>query len=90
MKDGKASVKQDLLSVLLTTPNEDGSFMSVDDIKDNILLMLFAGHDTSSITLALVLKYLYLHPEFLKEVIQGVHFRHKWPPFHISCLETEV
>lgn len=84
LKSGKASVSEDLLSVLLTTPNENGTFMSVDDIKDNILLMLFAGHDTSSITMALVLKYLYLHPEFLKEVIQGSHFTHKWPPFHVS------
>lgn len=70
LKDGKVSGTQDMLSVLLTTPNEDGILMSEDDIKDNIVLMVFAGHDTSSITMALVLKYLFLNPECLEQVVQ--------------------
>jgi len=32
--------------------------------------MLFAGHETSSSTMAVALKYLYLNPECLKKVIQ--------------------
>jgi len=71
LDDGKASAHQDLLSVLLTTPYENGSFMTEEEIKDNIILMLFGGHDTSSSTLAHVLKYLFLNPQCWKEVIQG-------------------
>jgi len=71
LEHGKASAHQDLLSVLLTTSYENGSFMSEDEIKDNIVLMLFAGHDTSSTALAQVFKYLFLNPQCLKEVIQG-------------------
>lgn len=46
--------------------------MSDDAIKDNINNLVFAGHDTSSCTLAIVLKYLHLNPECLEKVIQGV------------------
>ena len=48
--------------------------MSDDAVKDNMNLMLFAGHDTSSTTMSMVLKYLYLNPECLTEVIQGAPF----------------
>jgi len=68
LRDGKNT--RDLLSMLLTSPLENENYMSMEDIKDNIVLMVFAGHDTSSITLALTLKYLYLNPHCLKEVIQ--------------------
>nr|PNR43492.1 hypothetical protein PHYPA_015873 [Physcomitrium patens] len=60
----------DLLNVMLTVPYENDSFMTDDAIKDNILLMMTASHDTSSTTIAFVLKYLYLNPECLKEVIR--------------------
>lgn len=56
---------------MLTVPYENDSFMTDDAIKDNILLMMTASHDTSSTTIAFVLKYLYLNPECLKEVIRG-------------------
>lgn len=71
LKEGKADSGKDLLAMMLTTPDGDGVLMSDDAIKDNINLMVFAGHDTSSTTLAVVLKYLHLNPECLKKVIQG-------------------
>lgn len=71
LQEGKATPQKDLLAVMLTTPDEEGVVMSDDEIKDNTNLMLFAGHDTSSITLAVVLKYLSLNSECLAKVVQG-------------------
>ncbi|XP_024362776.1 cytochrome P450 716B1 [Physcomitrium patens] len=70
MKEGRVPPQQDLMSVLLNTLNEDGTPMSDDQIKDNMLLFVFAGHDTSSSALAGLLKYLSLNPECLKKVLE--------------------
>ncbi|ERN13706.1 cytochrome P450 716B1 [Amborella trichopoda] len=71
LKDGRATPKQDLLSYLLTTADDRGGYMSDTEVVDNILLLLFGGHDTSSSTLLMVLKYLaeepYCYNEILKE-----------------------
>ncbi|KAG0563656.1 hypothetical protein M758_8G047100 [Ceratodon purpureus] len=70
LEQGKASSKKDLLTMMLTTPNEDGIMLNDDQMKDNVNNMLFAGHETSSSTMAVALKYLYLNPECLKKVLQ--------------------
>ncbi|RWR75736.1 beta-amyrin 28-oxidase-like protein [Cinnamomum micranthum f. kanehirae] len=61
---------QDLLSYLIVTTDEEGRFMTQREIVDNILVLLFAGHDTSSSTLALVLKYLAEMPHVYNEVLK--------------------
>ncbi|KAK4492782.1 hypothetical protein RD792_000104 [Penstemon davidsonii] len=62
---------QDLLSHLLLCPDENGTFMSESIVINNILMLLFAGHDTSSSTLTLVMKKLGEHPEVYEQVLQG-------------------
>ena len=71
LEQGKASSRKDLVTMLLTTPNEDGIMLTPDQLKDNMNNFLFAGHETSSSTMAIALKYLYLNPECLKKVLQG-------------------
>jgi len=44
--------------------------MADEVIQDNIITLLIAGHDSTSITLALLLKYLHLHPHCLSKLIQ--------------------
>lgn len=67
----KASPTQDLLSHLLTCPDENGKFMSEMEITNNIILLLFAGHDTSSVALTLLMKKLAELPEVYDKVLQG-------------------
>ncbi|KAK6140542.1 hypothetical protein DH2020_025719 [Rehmannia glutinosa] len=55
---------QDLLSHLLVSPDENGKFMSESVIVNNILLLLFAGHDTSSCAITMLMKTLAEHPQF--------------------------
>ncbi|CAM6037119.1 unnamed protein product [Sphagnum compactum] len=70
MEEGKISPCQDLLTILISTPDDQGHLVTNEEIKDNILVLLFAGHDTTSSTLALVIKYLFLNPHCLQEVIK--------------------
>jgi len=62
MEEGKVSSHHDLLSIMISTVDQD-QLATNEAIKDNILLFLFAGHDTSVNTLASILKYLFLDPQ---------------------------
>lgn len=53
-----AEATQDLLSHLLVTPDENGKLMSESVIVNNILMLLFAGHDTSSVAITMLMKTL--------------------------------
>jgi cytochrome P450 len=75
IEEGRISTHPDLLSILISTPDQEGHLATNEEIKDNILSLLFAGHDTTNCTLTIVLKYLFLNPHCLHEVIKGiVHF----------------
>ncbi|XP_019151827.1 PREDICTED: beta-amyrin 28-oxidase-like [Ipomoea nil] len=62
--------RHDLLSHLLVTPDENGSFMSELHIVNNIILLLFAGHDTSTVTITLLIKKLGDLPHVYEKVLQ--------------------
>ncbi|KAL3654876.1 hypothetical protein CASFOL_000662 [Castilleja foliolosa] len=65
-----ASTSQDLLSHLLVTPDESGEFMSESVIVNNILLLLFAGHDTSTSSITMLIKVLAEHPDVYEAVLR--------------------
>nr|ABD60225.1 ent-kaurenoic acid 13-hydroxylase [Stevia rebaudiana]ACD93722.1 ent-kaurenoic acid 13-hydroxylase [Stevia rebaudiana] len=70
LKEGKASSSQDLLSHLLTSPDENGMFLTEEEIVDNILLLLFAGHDTSALSITLLMKTLGEHSDVYDKVLK--------------------
>lgn len=61
---------QDLLSHLLASADENGDFMPESVIINNTLLLLFAGHDTSSSAIMMLIKYLAEIPEIHEQVLQ--------------------
>ncbi|KAI5059322.1 hypothetical protein GOP47_0025641 [Adiantum capillus-veneris] len=65
---GKGSEDDDMLSCLLTYVDENGLPLSDDDVKDNILLLLFAGHDTSAVVTTMVCRFLALNPDMFDAV----------------------
>ncbi|MFS8009065.1 putative cytochrome P450 [Helianthus anomalus] len=70
LEEGKASSSQDLLSHLLTSSDENGRYLTEKDIANNILLLLFAGHDTSTVAITLLIKSLGEHPDVYDKVLQ--------------------
>ncbi|CAH9103526.1 unnamed protein product [Cuscuta epithymum] len=70
MRQNGTSTANDLLSHLLLTPGDDGNFMSELHIVNNIIMLLFAGHDTSSVTIALLVKKLGELPHVYEKVLK--------------------
>ncbi|MBW4505688.1 MAG: cytochrome P450 [Scytonematopsis contorta HA4267-MV1] len=59
---------QDVLSILLVAKDEAGNALSRADIKDNILGMLIAGHETLTSALTSLCQLLAQHPNVLEAV----------------------
>jgi cytochrome P450 len=55
----------DVLSMLIEAEDEDGSRLSDDEIRDQVMTLLFAGHDTSTSTVTFLLYELARHPDVL-------------------------
>jgi len=67
--------RDDVLSLMLQASHEDGSPMSDSEIRDELLTLLVAGHETTATALSWAMERLTRHPEKLErlraEVIDG-------------------
>ncbi len=55
--------RTDILSLLLAARDEDGQPMSDRELRDEMVTLLLAGHETTATTLAWVLQYVLTHPD---------------------------
>ena len=78
LEEGKASPQQDMLSFLLSNVDEHGESLTDNEIQDNTLLLLYAGHDTSSSTLTVLLKFLAENPHCYQRVLRGTSKQSKF------------
>jgi cytochrome P450 len=60
--------RHDILSLLITARDEDGSGFSDSEIRDQLMTLMFAGHDTSTSTLTFMLYELARHPQVLAQL----------------------
>lgn len=60
--------RTDILSMLLEARDESGAAMTDDQLRDEMLTLLVAGHETTATTLAWALHHLLGHPEWLARV----------------------
>lgn len=60
---GKTGDGKDLLSMLMAARDEDGSGMSDDQLRDEAITILLAGHETTAIALTFAWMLLARHPE---------------------------
>ncbi|KAI4344840.1 hypothetical protein L6164_012027 [Bauhinia variegata] len=70
LEEKRVSRAQDLLSQLLVTSDASGRFLNEMEIIDNILMLLFAGHDTSRSVLSSIMKYLGELPQVYEKVFE--------------------
>jgi cytochrome P450 len=59
----------DLLSLLLDASDGDGGRLSDRHVRDEVMTLLFAGHDTTTSTIAFMLYELARHPEILARLV---------------------
>lgn len=67
--DPNLETRDDVLSLLLRSTYEDGTAMSNQDICDELLTLLAAGHETTASTLAWVFERITRHPEVLAKLV---------------------
>ncbi|MGZ3440025.1 MAG: cytochrome P450, partial [Polyangia bacterium] len=66
--------RTDILSLLLSARDEDGRAMTEDELRDELVTMLIAGHETTATTLAWVFAFVLQHREVaarLQDEIDG-------------------
>ncbi len=64
-EDPALAGRDDILSLLLQARHEDGEAMSDHELRDELMTLLVAGHETTATSLAWALERLLRHPEAL-------------------------
>src|SRR6202022_4527521 len=57
--------RTDILSMLIQAPYEDGTALSDQDLRDELITLLLAGHETTATALAWAFDLLLHHPAVL-------------------------
>jgi cytochrome P450 len=60
---------EDILSLLLDAHDEDGTTLTDLQIRDEVMTLMFAGHDTTTSTVAFMFYELAHHPEIVSRLI---------------------
>jgi unspecific monooxygenase len=60
----------DILTMLLLAKDETGEGLSDQEIRDELLTLLFAGHDSSSAVFSWVFYFVHAHPEVRARLLQ--------------------
>jgi cytochrome P450 family 138 len=68
--DPRLDERTDILALLLRSTYEDGTPMSSQDISDELLTLLGAGHETTASTLGWAFERLRRHPDVLARLVE--------------------
>jgi cytochrome P450 len=60
---------EDILSLLMEATDEDGAGFSDRELRDQVMTLLFAGHDTTTSTVSFLFYELARHPEVLDRLL---------------------
>ncbi len=64
--------REDIMSLLLQATHEDGSPMSDSELRDELVTLLVAGHETTANALAWAVERLCRHPEQMRRLTEEV------------------
>jgi cytochrome P450 family 110 len=65
--------KVDVLSLLMTARDENGEAMTDEELKDELLTILFAGHETTATALAWAFYQVHQNPDILEKLQQELN-----------------
>jgi cytochrome P450 len=71
-QDPRLDERDDVLALMLQSRYDDGASMSRDEISDQLLTLLSAGHETTATTLAWAVERLRRHPAVLRRLADEV------------------
>jgi cytochrome P450 len=62
--------RQDMLSLMIAARDEEGNPMTDTELRDELLTLLFAGHETTATAMSWALYWIHSQPEVHKKLIQ--------------------
>ena len=66
--DPRLSERLDILALLMRARGDDGEALSDSEIRDDLITLMLAGHETTATTLAWIFDLLLHHPDALRRV----------------------
>jgi cytochrome P450 len=69
--DERLADRDDVLAIMLQSRYDDGSGLTREEIADQLLTLLTAGHETTATTLAWAVERLRRHPALLRELTEA-------------------
>ncbi|KAL3913074.1 MAG: hypothetical protein SGILL_006634 [Bacillariaceae sp.] len=70
--DGSERAKTTVMGRMMYTKGDDGIGLTPEEIKDNLLNLIFAGHDTTYASINTVMHHLSQHPEVQAALVEEV------------------
>ncbi|MBI2690409.1 MAG: cytochrome P450 [Solirubrobacterales bacterium] len=70
--DPKLAERTDVMSLLVQATHEDGTPMSDEEVRDQLMTMMIAGHETTASTLSWAVERLSRSPEVLGKLTESV------------------
>jgi cytochrome P450 len=70
--DPASATRDDVVSMLATASHQDGSALSDEEIRDEVLTMLMAGYETTTSALAWSFERLLRTPRVLASLVEGI------------------
>jgi len=67
-RDPDLASRTDIMSLLLTARTEDGEYLTDKEIRDDLVTLVLAGHETTATTLAWMIDLLLHHPDAMAKV----------------------
>jgi cytochrome P450 len=64
--------RADIMSLLLLARDEDGQAMTDDELRDELVSLLLAGHETTATSVAWAVERLIRHPEKLRRLVAEI------------------
>jgi cytochrome P450 len=64
--------RTDILSLLMAATDEKGEFLTDEELRDELITLLFAGHETTATALTWAFYLLHRHPEVLAQLRQEI------------------
>jgi cytochrome P450 len=70
--DPRLSEQRDILALLMCARGDDGEWLSDSEIRDDLITLMLAGHETTATTLAWAVERLRRHPRLLSRLADEV------------------
>lgn len=85
-REMKLEGRSDILSLLLMATYDDGTSMSNDELRDNLLTLLNAGHETTATSIAWALYWVHSQPTIAKNLMDELEACEPVDPIALSKL----